>query len=423
MFILLKSIIKKNKQLYLFAKKIKKILGMDTPPFPVKSYIFTEDDAKKVFDVVMTSTLHHSMGHQVKDLEKEFAQYHKTKYALATNAGTSALEMAVKAVGIKPGDEVIVPAYTFVATAQAVLSRGGIPVFADLDDTYTISPDSIASKITKKTKAIIPVHIFGNVSDMDRINEIAKKHKLSVIEDCCQAIGASYKGKKVGNLGDVGCFSFNENKAITTGQGGMITTSNKKFFEIMLSTRETGQIDDVMGSDVQTTGNTFALTEMQGVLARTLLTRLDSLNEIRRKNYEYFINTVDTTDLLLRWNRILPGVSPSFSRLVFMVDYKKLGTTRNTFLKNMNSEGIPMKPFYPTPIYKYSLFQKKTDSLTHNDFPFNLNKEINYKKEKLPFVEKFCAEMSGINFSPYIKHEHILMLNNALRKFAYKYGY
>lgn len=417
-----KQLIKKHESLYLIAKRIKKIFGLETPPFPTKSYIFTTGDAQKVYDVVMTSTLHHSMGHQVKDLEKEFANYHNSKYALATNAGTSALELAVKAVGVKPGDEVIVPAYTFVATAQAVLSRGGIPVFADLDDTFTISPTSIESKITKKTRAIIPVHIFGNVSDMDRINTIAKKNKLFVIEDCCQAIGASYKGKKVGTLGDIGCFSFNENKAITTGQGGMVTTSNKKFIEIMHSTREAGQIDDVMGSDVQTTGNTFALTEMQGALARSILNKLDDLNFVRTDNYNYFVNTIDTSNLAIRWFRILPGALPSFSRLVFMIDFKKLGTTRKSFLKNMVSEGIPMKLFYPIPIYKYSLFQKKTDVLTKNDFPFNLNKSISYKDEKLPFVEKFCSEMVGINFSPYIKHEHINMLNNALRKFASKNG-
>ena len=419
----IQNILKYNNFVYSVYRLLKKTLGLELSDFPTKSYIFSKEDARKVYSVILTGKLHHKIGCQVATLEKEFANYHSMKYSLATNSGTSALELAIKAVGIKPGDEVIVPAYTFVATAQAVLSRGGIPVFADIDDTFTISPISIQKRITPKTKAIIPVHIFGNVCNMDSILAISQKNKLAVIEDCCQAIGASYKENKVGTFGDIGCFSFTENKAITTGQGGMAITSNKKYFDIMNATRETGQIDEEIGSDVATTGNTYALTEMQGALARSLLTKLDVLNKKRTDNYNFFVETFNTSNLLLRWYRILSEASPSFSRLIFMIDFKRLKVSRQKFLKNMISYGIPMKTFYPIPIYKYSLFQRKSDLLTKNEYPFTLNKSIDYKKEKLPYVEKFCEQQVGINFSPYITEKHVLLLESALRKFAIKNGY
>jgi len=385
------------------------------PEFPTQPYTFTRDDAKRIYNIVLSGKLNHRFGPETSLLEKEFATYHKTKYALATNSGTSALEMAVKAIGIKPGDEVIVPAYTFVATAQAVLSRGGIPVFADIDDTFTLSPASALEKINKRTKAIIVVHAFGNVADMDRILGIAKRHNLFVIEDSCQAIGASYKGKKVGSLGDIGCFSFNETKAVYTGQGGMLTTSNKKFYDIANITRETGQIDIMLGSDVQTTGNTFALTEMQAALARSILGQLDNLNIRRKNNYELFTRIIGTEELPFRWYRILPEAGPSFSRLNFMVDFKKLRTTRNAFITRIQVQGVPMKTFYPIPLYRYSLFQNRMDSLIHSSFPFNQNSHVQYKGMYLPFVELFYKQQIGIDFSPYLTRDNIIYFCTTFR--------
>lgn len=406
-----KSIIKKT-FFYPLLRRVYYALGKIFRPdefgdFPTVPYRFSRQEALRVYHIVLNGKLHHRVGKEVSMLEKEFASYHNTKYALATNAGTSALEMAVKAVGVGPGDEVIVPAYTFIATAQAVLSRGGVPVFADIDDTFTISSESVRAKITSRTKAIIPVHMFGNVADMEAINLIARKHHLAVIEDCCQAIGAAYKGEKVGTLSDLGCFSFNEKKAVTTGQGGMLITNSKKFYDIANHTRETGQLDETLASDVVTTGNTYALTEMQGALARMELEKLVMLNEKRRANFELFTQTIDTTSLPVRWYRILPQVQPSFSRLVLLIDFKRLGLTRQDFLEAMHSLGIPMKTFYPVPLYSYSLFQKRKDSLLNTTYPFSLNKSVVYKKMHLPFVEEFCRQQVGLEFSPYITPRHI----------------
>jgi len=401
-----------------FVKAIRKIyyflINRRDKEFPTQPYVFSKNDAKKVYYVVLSGKLHHKSGTEVISLEREFAEYHGVSFALATNAGTSALEMAIKSIGIHPGDEVIVPAYTFVATAQAVISRGGIPIFADIDDTFTISPDSILKHINKRTKAIIPVHIFGNVADMDQITKIAKRYKLFVIEDCCQAIGASYRNKKVGALGDIGCFSFNEKKAVTTGQGGMFITANKDLFTIANLTRETGQLRETTGSDVVTTGNTYAMTEMQAVLARSILAQLDVLNLHRRRNYDCFVKLMDSQDLPIRWYRILPEVSASFSRLVFMIDFRSLGISRNSFIDSIRLQGIPMKTFYPVPLYMYSLFKKRMDCLTKNRFPFTTNTHVCYAKH-LPYVELFCAQQAGIEFSPYLTDTHISNLCRTLR--------
>lgn len=388
-------------------KIVRRHLTQKLVEFPTRPYLFSKEEARRVYTIILSGKLHHRTGTEVSMLEKEFAAYHGVRFALATNAGTSALEMAIKAIGIKPGDEVIVPAYTFIATAQAVLSRGGVPVFADIDDTFTLSPGSVRKYISPRTKAIVAVHMFGNVADMDEINKIAKQHKLLVVEDCCQAIGASFRGKKVGSLGDIGCFSFNEKKAITTGQGGMFITNSKDFFTIANHTRETGQLDDSLASDVVTTGNTFALTEMQASLARSALTQLDKLNETRKKNYDLFIEMIDTERIPLRWYRILPQSLPSFSRLVFMVDFDHLGVTRRNFIQSMNTKGIPVRTFYPVPLYAYTLFQKRKDVLLNTTFPFTMNTRVRYSKLHLPFVELFCKNQVGIEFSPYITEDHL----------------
>jgi len=167
---------------------------------------------------------------KVGQLEKEFSDKFGVKYALAVNSATSALIAALVASGIGPGDEVIVPGYTFFATASSVVVAKGIPVIAEIDETLTIDPEDIEKKITPQTKAIIPVHMRGLPANMDRIMEIAKKHNLKIIEDCAQADGGSYKGKRLGSLGDVGCFSFDFFKIISTGEGGMLITDDENTY-------------------------------------------------------------------------------------------------------------------------------------------------------------------------------------------------
>lgn len=377
-----------------------------TAPFVTKPYFYTKDDAEKVAKTILSGKLTHSSGKETKKLEKEFAHYCDTQYALATNSGTSALQLAVKAVGVGIGDEVILPAYTFIATAQAILAQGGVPVFADLDDTFCISVDSVKKLITKRTKAIMVVHIFGNVADVDGLKKVIGNRKIAIIEDCAQAIGANYKGKKAGNLGDVGCFSFNEKKALPTGQGGMLITSNKEFYRIAAATRNTGIDKTVSSNEINTAGNTLFMTEMEAVLARSILRKIDKLNKARRMNFKYLHKNLKKYKNNLTTYSILRGANPSFSRIIFLVDFKRLGVTRDTFIEAVNREGIPLRMFYPIPLYKYHLFQERKDIFIDNSFAFMKNK-INYRSVCLPNAERLCEQQIGLEFSPYITKKDI----------------
>jgi len=390
-----------------------------TAPFITKPYFYTKEDAEKVAKTILGGRLTHSSGEEIKKLEKEFARYCGTRYALATNSGTSALQLAVKAAGVGVGDEVILPAYTFIATAQAILAQGGVPIFADLDDTFCISIKSVKKIITKKTKAIVVVHIFGNVADVEGLKKIIGNKKIAIIEDCTQAIGATLKNKKVGSLGDIGCFSFNEKKALPTGQGGMLTTSNYELYRIVAATRNTGIDKTVSSNEVNTVGNTFFMTEMEAVLARSILKKLDKLNQSRKKNFQYLQKKLDNYQNNLKIYSIHKNANPSFSRIIFLIDFKKIGTTRDTFIEAVNREGIPLRTFYPIPLYKYRLFQERKDKFINNSFAFIKNRR-NYRSISLPNVEHFCEYQVGMEFSPYITKKDIddflLVLNSVINK-------
>ena len=190
---------------------------------------FEEETIQAAMEPLRTGKVNYWTGTEGMKFEEEFARYNGVRFGIATSNGTSALHVAVASLGIGPGDEVIVPSYTFIATSFAVCQAGAIPVFADVNkEDHTISPESIEEKITERTKGIIVVHLYGNVCQMDKIMEIAEKHNLKVIEDCAQAIGATFNGKKVGSIGHAGAFSFCQSKTFTTGgEGGCVITDDE----------------------------------------------------------------------------------------------------------------------------------------------------------------------------------------------------
>jgi dTDP-4-amino-4,6-dideoxygalactose transaminase len=218
--------------------------------------------------------------HKVSSLEKEFAGYCDAKYALATSSGTSSLLASALALGLKPGDEIIVPAYTFVASYSAVIFAGLIPVLAEIDESLTLDPDDIEHRITPNTKAIMPVHMLGNPCDMDRIMAVAKKHNLLVLEDCCQAAGASYKGKKVGTIGNIGAFSLNIFKTINSGDGGLIITNDKSLFETAFGVHDQGHKPMRFGVEVGTRnvlGLNFRMNEITAAVSLAQLGKIDKI--------------------------------------------------------------------------------------------------------------------------------------------------
>ncbi len=233
--------------------------------------------------------------HKVSDLEKEFSAYCKADHALATSSGTAALVASVVALGLKPGDEIIVPAYTFVASYSSVIFTGIVPVLAEIDDSLTIDPLAIEHKITPRTKAIMPVHMLGNPCDMDPIMTIARKHNLLVLEDCCQAAGASYKGKKVGTMGDIGAFSLNIFKTINSGDGGLVVTNDKTLYETAFAVHDQGHKPLRFGVEVGSRsilGLNFRMNEITAAIGLAQLRKIDHIVATLREKRDKFKNLI-----------------------------------------------------------------------------------------------------------------------------------
>jgi dTDP-4-amino-4,6-dideoxygalactose transaminase len=251
------------------------------------AYWFGKEEMDAVHEVIKSGYLFRygseddpKFLHKVSTLEKEFAAYCGASYGLATSSGTSSLVASVLALGLKPGDEIIVPAYTFVASYSSVIFPGIIPVLAEIDDSLTLDPNDIEHRITPRTKAIMPVHMLGNPCDMDRIMAIAKKHNLLVLEDSCQAAGASYKGKKTGTIGNIGAFSLNIFKTINSGDGGLVVTNDKSLYEIAFGVHDQGHKPSRLGVEVgarSVLGLNFRMNELTAAVALTQLAKLDKI--------------------------------------------------------------------------------------------------------------------------------------------------
>jgi len=205
---------------------------------------FMNEETKKEVMKVLDSGWY-ILKENTKKFEEEFAEYIGVNHAVAVSSGTAAIFLTMKAMELKPKDEVIIPSFSFISTGSSIIYAGGKPVFVDIDEkTYNIDPNLIKEKITKKTKAIMPVHLYGNPAEVDEIREICEKYNLKLVEDACQAVGAEYKGKKCGLLGDIACFSFFPSKVITVGgDGGMVTTNDDKLAERIRLLRDHGRID------------------------------------------------------------------------------------------------------------------------------------------------------------------------------------
>ena len=251
------------------------------------AYWFGKEEIEEVMEVMKSGYLFRygsendpKFFHKVSTLEKEFARYCEAKFALATSSGTSSLLASALALGLKPGDEIIVPAYTFVASYTSVIFAGIVPVLAEIDESLTLDPNDIERRITPHTKAIMPVHMLGNPCDMDRIMAIAKKHNLLVLEDSCQATGASYKGKKAGTIGNIGAFSLNIFKTINSGDGGLVVTNDKMLYETAFSVHDQGHKPSRLGVEVgnrNVLGLNLRMNEITAAVALAQLSKIDKI--------------------------------------------------------------------------------------------------------------------------------------------------
>ncbi len=258
------------------------------------SYVFGDAERKEVMEVLESGYLFRYGSetearflHKVASFEKEFAAHMNAKYCVATTSGTSSLLDCLAAIGVGPGDEVIVPGYTFIASISSIILSNAVPVLAEIDDSLTIDPDDVERKITEKTKAILPVHMLGNPCKMDRIMEIAKKYNLYVIEDCCQAVGATYKGTKVGTIGTIGAYSLNWFKTISSGDGGAVVTNDYDLYERAFGFHDQGHKPSRMGVEVgnrSIVGMNMRMNEVTGAIALAQVRKLpEILTTLRTK--------------------------------------------------------------------------------------------------------------------------------------------
>jgi|SRR3989338_1759554 len=307
------------------------------------SVLFTTEEEQAVLRVLRSGQL--SQGPEVEAFEQEFAKYIGSSYAVAVSNGTTALHLALIAVGVNPGDEVITTPFSFVASTNAILYVGAKPVFVDIGDDFNIDVSNIEKRITKKTKAILPVHLFGYPCDMDELLSIAKKHHLVVIEDACQAHGATYKGEKVGSMGTVGCFSFYATKNITTGEGGMVVTDDIKIAEHVRRLRTHGS--DVRYHPVEL-GYNDRMTDMQAALGRVQLKRLDELNNKRRENADYYHEQLKSMPGLVLPPRADEKVS-AYHQFTLRIR-QPFPLTRDELLTHLCKHDIESMVVYPVPI-------------------------------------------------------------------------
>lgn len=374
-----------------------------TRPFPAYPVIGDEEKraVMEVLDSGQLSTFSASRqgflgGRKIQAFEAAFASYHGVSHAIAVNSATSGLHAAVAACEIGPGDEVLVPPYTFTATATAVLHHNAIPVFVDVDPvTFCMDPDRIEAAITPRTKAIIPVHLLGHPADMDRILDIARRHGLKVIEDCAQAPGARDKGRLVGTMGDCGVFSFQETKNLATGEGGMVITNDPDLAERVRMIRNHGEA--VVAGEARkyltsTIGWNYRMTEIEAAIGIVQLGKLNRLNQGRRDLAAYLL------DRLPRHAGLVYPVEAAHAHHVYHVfgmtyDEAAVGLPRARFSEALVAEGIPVGLGYPRPLYHNPLFQERL-AYGKQGCPFTCHLyqgAVSYAKGLCPVAEDLCA--------------------------------
>lgn len=355
------------------------------------------DDAEERALVEALRTREWWYGKRVEQFEQEFAAFQDAAFGISCCNGSVALSLALRALGIAPGDEVIVPDYTFIATANAVAEVNAIPVFVDVEaETANMDLDAAEAAITPNTRAIIVVHFAGLPVDMDKALDIARRHKIALIEDAAHAWGSKWDGKGVGAIGDMGTFSFQVSKNITSGEGGIIISDNPELARAARSYTHCGRLEGEAWYEHFLLGGNYRITEFQAGLLLAQLKRLDAQTNLREKNA-----AILDAELKLIPGIYLPKRHAKVTRRsyhMYMVRYNAAefgGLPRGQFIKALEAEGIPASPGYLHPVYGNVCYQTlMTKPRREQSFVANVCKErgIRYDKLHLPVAEKFCTD-------------------------------
>lgn len=355
------------------------------------------EEEKLVLEVLRSGTL--SIGSKIEEFEKRFAELIGAPYACAVSNGTAGLHLALIACGIKDGDEIITSPFSFIASSNAVLYVGAKPVFADVDPlTFNLDPKEVEKKITSKTKAILPVHIFGQSCDMHPLMELASRHNLKVIEDACESVTAEHKNQKVGTFGDVSVFSFYPNKQITTGEGGIILTSDKKIDGLCRSLRNQGRAENLQWLDHERLGYNYRMHELSAAIGIAQLKKLPKIIEERRKIAALYGEELKKYADLIGAPQVHPHNTHSW--FVYVARILNPAVDRDKVIKKMAEIEISTKPYLPS-IHLFD-FYRKSFGFKEGDFP--ISEAVSGSSIALPFyigleksdIEYICQKLAEV---------------------------
>ncbi len=338
------------------------------PPYPVigaaeRRAVIEVLEEGRLSTFIASPGEHFLGGHRIRRFEQEFANFHGVRFAVAFNSATAALHAAVVACGVEPGHEVVVPPYTFTSTATCALMHGAIPIFADVEEEmFCLDPKSVETVISPLSRAIIPVHLFGQPAAMDELLEVARRHRLRVIEDCAQAPGATYKGKKVGALGDCGVFSFQETKNLMTGEGGMLITDDPTIADVARLIRNHGEAVVPQGEarsyKAEILGWNYRMTEFEAALGRVQLRQLPEQNGAR----QHLAASLTKALAQIPGLRV-PPLRAECEHVYYvyplLYDETAWGVPRARFVEAVVAEGIPISGGYVRPLYLSPLYQQR----------------------------------------------------------------
>jgi perosamine synthetase len=361
---------------------------------PINMPKIGEEEAQAVLEVMRKGPLTNALGAgpKVLEFERNFAKFAGVKHAVAVNTGTAALHAAILAVGVKQGDEVILPSFTFVATAEAVVLAGAKPVFTDIDpETYNLSPNAIEKSITDKTKTILPVDLYGYSADMKSIREIADKHGLALVEDAAQAHGTTYMGKSAGSFADAACWSLYASKNMTTGEGGMVTTDNDEIDEKLRLIRNHGEKAKYASLML---GNNYRMSELQAAIGIVQLEKLPSFVAKRRQNAQQLTKKLEKNSRLK-----LPTESESQQHSWYLYTVKlKDGTEeeRNMILQELKHKEIGAEAYYVNPVHQMPYYKETFGS------------------RQLPETEKAAKQVFSLPVHPSVTSEQIDYIGRTL---------
>jgi dTDP-4-amino-4,6-dideoxygalactose transaminase len=331
-------------------------------------------------------------GGEVAEFERRFAALHGCQHAIGVVNGTVSLRIALMAAGLQAEDEVIVPPYTFFATASAVVEANAVPVFADIElETFNLDPNAVEAAITPKTRAIIPVHMAGQPAAMDALMAIAKKHNLVVLEDAAHAHAARYKDQPAGSIGHLGSFSFQSSKNLTCGEGGAITTNDDKLAEACRSIHNCGRIPGGLWYEHYVMAANYRLGEFQGSVLNAQLDRLEEQTETRNRNGQYLAATLSQIPGIHPQKRTAETMRHSYHLFLMRIVAAEFGAPRAAILKALVAEGIPVCGGYALPLYRQPLFLNKA----FGPYLPHARKRLDYGAVRCPNCETICGQQGA----------------------------